>query len=65
MQNEKENKPEVNQHRFNLSNDDITHIKLQLNQMIWEYSPEEITIGQAEDLSCKILNSIIAGKYLL
>lgn len=43
---------------------EITDLKMRLNQIIWEYAPAETTIGDAEDLACKILNAVRAGKYL-
>lgn len=48
-----------------LSDAEITDLKLRINQIIWEYAPAETTIGNAEDMACKILNSVRRGKYLI
>jgi hypothetical protein len=40
-------------------------LKLRLNELIWEYAPPSTTLGDADELACKVLNSIQAGKYLL
>jgi hypothetical protein len=44
---------------------DMTELKLEINRLIWQYSPEETTIGAADELACKILVSILKGKYAI
>ncbi len=45
--------------------EDINDLKLEINRLIWQYAPYDTTLGQADDMACKILNSIFAGKYLI
>jgi len=45
--------------------DQYNDLKLEINRLIWQYAPEETTLGTADEMACKILNSIIKGKYLL
>lgn len=47
------------------SDDEITDLKIRINQIIWEYAPGETTIGMADELACKILCSIRKGKWLI
>jgi hypothetical protein len=35
------------------------------HRLIWQYAPEETTLGTADEMACKILNSILEGKYLV
>mgnify|MGYP001308239162 CR=1 FL=1 len=44
--------------------DQYNDLKLEINRLIWQYSPPETTLGMADLLACDILNSILAGKYL-
>ena len=44
--------------------DQYNDLKLEINRLIWQYAPEETTLGTADELACKILNSILKGKYL-
>lgn len=45
--------------------DQYNDLKLELNRLIWQYAPEETTLGTADEMACKILNSILKGKYLV
>ena len=45
--------------------DQYNDLKLEINRLIWQYSPEQTTLGAADEMACKILNSILAGKYLI
>ena len=47
------------------SDAEIIDLKERINGLIWEYAPPETSIGDAEDLACKIFNSVRAGKYLI
>lgn len=40
-------------------------LKLEINRLIWQYAPEETTLGTADEIALKILNSILKGKYLI
>lgn len=44
--------------------DQYNDLKLEINRLIWQYAPEETTLGAADELACKILNSILKGEYL-
>lgn len=45
--------------------DQFNDLKLEINRLIWQYAPEETTLGTADEMACKILNSILKGKYLI
>ena len=45
--------------------DQYNDLKLEINRLIWQYAPEETTLGTADEMACKILNSILKGKYLI
>lgn len=45
--------------------DQYNDLKLEINRLIWQYAPAETTLGMADEMACKILTSILAGKYLL
>jgi hypothetical protein len=36
--------------------DKVTDVKLQVNNMIWMHSPDSLTLQEAEDRACEILN---------
>lgn len=43
----------------------INDLKLEVNRVIWQYAPAETTLGVADEVASKIVNSILAGKYLV
>jgi len=43
--------------------DTISELKRRINDMIWTYGPESITLAHADHIACKILDSIINGKF--
>lgn len=45
--------------------DQYNDLKLEINRLIWQYAPGETTLGTADEMACKILTSILAGKYLI
>jgi hypothetical protein len=45
--------------------DQYSDLKLEINRLIWQYAPGETTLGTADEMACKILTSILAGKYLI
>ena len=45
--------------------DQFNDLKLEINRLIWQYAPAETTLGTADDMACKILESILKGKYLV
>lgn len=44
-----------------MDDDKITDLKLALNNLIWIYSPPELTIKQAENIACDCLCMIKKG----
>jgi len=46
-----------------LEPDNVSELKRGINDMIWRYGPGDITLTDADHLACKILDSIINGKF--
>jgi len=44
------------------NSDGIVKLKKQINSMIWENSPGNLTLTEADNLACSILNMIEYGK---
>lgn len=39
-----------------------TELKLEINNLIWQYAPAYLSLYQAEDLAIKIGNMIMSGE---
>ena len=48
---------------FETNPDAINDAKCEINRLIWQYSPPDLTLGKADELACKILCSIPSGTW--
>jgi hypothetical protein len=46
----------------NLTEKDLSDIKLEINRLLWMWGKPTLTLREADDLSCSILDIIIEGK---
>ena len=41
---------------FDWDDDKVTDVKMQVNNLIWMHSPDSLTLKEADDRACEILN---------
>ena len=46
-----------------LSMEQVSDAKNRINELIWQYAPETITLKEADELAGCILNAIQTGRY--
>lgn len=44
-----------------LTEEEQSKLKMEINNLIWMYSPEGLTLGDADKLALKILGQIMGG----
>jgi hypothetical protein len=44
-----------------IKQDKLSDIKKEINNLIWMYAPENLTLGEAETIAVKITDMIISG----
>lgn len=42
-----------------MTDDKVTELKRAINEVLWMYAPGNMTLGDAEDLSCEFLGKIV------
>lgn len=44
------------------SDDELSRLKMEINNLLWMHGPESLTLKQAEVLSCSILHIVLHGE---
>ena len=45
--------------------DDENQLKVEINMFVWSHAPDEMPLGKADELACKILELFIAARESL